>query len=129
MKNLKIVKFFYILILFSAIKGCTGKENQMVGRWVMEWNFVNGQGQNNGTTISWTFLKDGTFIQSMELANDREDMKGNWRFEKKLNELIMFYTATQMEVKWTVVKLEKDTMEVNHTIPGFFVERQFIKQP
>lgn len=129
MKIVNSLKFLAVIVLLSAINGCTGKANQLAGKWVMEWNFVNGHGQDDGSAMTWTFFKDNTFIQSKEFANEREELKGNWNFDKNSNELIMFYTATQMEVKWQVVKLERESMEVNHTTRGFFVERKFLKQP
>lgn len=113
----------------TLVFACVNKKDLITGEWIMDWYFLNGEGQDQSTTLKWTFLDDGSFRQLIENSNGREELKGNWSFDEDSNLLVMYYTSARTEVIWSIVKLERGFMEVNHTTPGFFVERGFIKQP
>lgn len=115
------------IIVFLMLSGCSNSNDLIKGQWLMDSYFVNGVGQeqDRGVTLKWTFLEDGTFRQLREHQLGREELKGTWTIDENTNSLLMFYPSTQVEVLWTVVKLEKDLLEVSHTTPGFFVERGF----
>lgn len=129
MKYTLIIKSTAIILALALGFACVNKKDMITGEWVMDWYFLNGEGQDESTTLKWTFLDDGSFRQLIENSNGREELKGNWALDEGSDLLVMYYTTTRTEVKWSIVKLERGFMEVNHTIPGFFVERGFKKQP
>jgi hypothetical protein len=124
-----IIKSIAIIFSLTLIAACADKKDLITGEWVMDWYFLNGEGQDQPTTLKWTFMDDGSFRQLIENSNGREELKGNWTLDEDSDLLVMYYTSTRTEVLWSIVKLERGFMEVNHTIPGFFVERGFKKQP
>jgi len=129
MKNTLIIKSIAVIFTVVLIFACVNKKDMITGEWVMDWYFLNGEGQDQSTTLKWSFLEDGSFRQLIENLNGREELKGNWSLDEDSDLLVMYYTSTRTEVIWSVIKLERGFMEVNHTTPGFFVERGFKKLP
>lgn len=129
MKNTLIIKSIAVIFTVVLIFACVNKKDMITGEWVMDWYFLNGEGQDQSTTLKWSFLEDGSFRQLIENPNGREELKGNWSLDEDSDLLVMYYTSTRTEVIWSVIKLERGFMEVNHTTPGFFVERGFKKLP
>jgi len=126
MKHMRLLKSLAI-IAFLLLPGCNNKNDLLTGRWVMDSYRVNGivQEQKQVITMQWTFLEDGTFRQLREHPHGREELQGTWAIDAETNTLIIFYSSTRMEVLWNIINIESGLLEVNHTTPGFFVERGF----
>lgn len=126
MKNIinSTVLFSFILILFL---GCNRKSDILIGTWEMDVSYVNGVREKENYPLTLYLFDDATFRQVIQYPSNKEDVKGEWVYDDKKNTLNLKYIYTGSNVMWSVVKLEKERLELNHRTQGFFVERTFVK--
>lgn len=117
-----------LLLFVLMMQACNRPETLLQGEWEMKWTFVNGDRQEEQTTLTWTLLNDGVFFQKTQSPVSNEELKGEWSYDKEANVLTLSYITTGSTVDWQIIKLERDYMELNHTTRGFFVERAFDKR-
>jgi hypothetical protein len=115
----------FMLILFL---GCNRKSDVLIGTWEMDVSYVNGVREKENYPLTLYLFDDGTFRQVIQYPSRTEDVKGDWVYSASEKLLNFKYTYTGTDVKWTVVKFDKDKMELSHKTQGFFVERTFVKK-
>jgi hypothetical protein len=76
--------------------------------------------------VVWEFLNDGKFRQLVRYPEQETREEARWELTDD-QKLLLFYSGTERLVKWEVIYFQNDTLKVEYTMPGFFVERGFKK--
>jgi hypothetical protein len=113
-----------ILVMFSI--SCSDQDISVVGTWEMVEYKINGNDEPEEIGLEWTFMQDGFFIQKLSLAEKSVD-SARWSINPETMTLNIDYLKKRSEVNWKIVNLESRVLRVEYTIPGFFVEREFVK--
>lgn len=134
---LKPENFFYgsviiltlVIIFIGSLISCSNSDRQIIGKWDMVEYKVNNQDRFGEFSGEWTFYEDGRFVQSFPTSVDKKNIdEALWSINQGNDELILDYMNKKSVVKWKIIRLEDDTLRVEYTIPGFFIEREFAKK-
>lgn len=119
-----IATVFLLTFLFAAtLPGCqTGPS--LAGTWEMDAYFINRNDAIEDMKVSWVINSDGTMEQTIVYPGDLvERHAANWTLGE--GKLTIKYPHNGTTVLWTVVLLDGERLEIEHTRRGFFVERGF----
>jgi len=123
-----IIKLILLLILPLIFFSCeSNKPDLLPGTWEMTEYRINHFDEHKDINVKWQFNADGTFSQEIRYPNYEVVESGKWTL---LNgeSIQMDYTQNNMKVEWKIVYINETLLKVEHTTPGFFVERSFKKQ-
>lgn len=123
-------KAIFIIVsmsLLSLFWGCSQqKDKVLTGTWEMITYRINHNDEHKDIKVIWKMKKDGSMQQVMNYTGADITEPATWSVMGD-SVLRIIYSDSQREVNWKIVSLEASAMSLEHTIPGFFVERSFIK--
>jgi hypothetical protein len=120
--------FMILHLLIPFFWGCTHiNENDLTGTWEMTEYRINHFDEHEDIEVQWNFLKDGAFSQLITYPQNEVRESGSWVMKDEQTILIE-YPHNNMKVEWKIVYIDSALLKVEHTTPGFFVERSFRKQ-
>lgn len=137
MKSLsKIVKrltFLVMWCLFGLLfttSGCStpAMDNKLEGNWEMTSYRINHDDESDEIQVYWEFGADGSFGQRIVYATHETNEHGEWKLSDDEQWLIISYPRNRTEVEWEIKHMDDTLIQLEHSIPGFFVERSFKKQ-
>lgn len=112
-------------ILFAIT--CSNNSNDLLtGSWEMTEYRINSFDEHEDIKVSWTFSKDGSFTQLIKYPGNDVSNSATWELSND-KKLIITYPNNTI-VQWDIVFRDETTLKLEHTTPGFFVERGFKKQ-
>ena len=114
-----------VIVLFS---GCSSGRAEIEGAWEMREYRINGYDEERDMGILWEFSGDGRFAETVTYPGSIDEQEGLWHIDDAATGLVIRYTAKNSEVRWKIVRLDRDTLAVEYNQYGFFVERLFVKQ-
>ena len=115
-------------ISLLAIFGCKSNNNEFLpGTWEMTEYRINHFDEHDDIEVQWAFLKDGSFSQLITYPRHEVSESGKW-IMKDEKTILIEYTHNNTKVEWKIIHLNVSLLKVEHTTPGFFVERSFKKQ-
>lgn len=113
-------------ILFLFQRCSAGLDSDIVGTWEMTKYHINKFNEHKGIEVAWSFEKSGTFSQVIQYPNMEVDAEGTWLIRNDSTILIIYHNKMN-EVEWKIAYLDESSLQVEHTTPGFFVEKAFKK--
>jgi hypothetical protein len=115
--------FLLTLLVAAILPGCQ-KGPSLAGTWEMDAYFINHNDASRDMKVSWVINSDGTMEQTIVYPGDLiERHEAAWTLAG--DKLTIGYPHNGSTVMWTVVLLDGERLEIEHTRPGFFVERGF----
>lgn len=131
MKNSFNRKFSYLLVftlLVFLYSSCyNDKQDLITGTWEMTGYRINHFDEHDEIKVTWRFGKEGDFHQLIKYPGYEASETAVWT--RKDEQFIQIsYTASDNEVEWMIIHLDDSILQIQHTTPGFFVERSFKKQ-
>lgn len=123
-----IISGALIPVLFFFCLSCASPEKQITGSWEMVEYKVNGHDEPEEIEVEWVFHNDGRFVQSISIPSGGTPDEAAWSIDHDKTTLTIDYIDKRSEVIWKIVRLEDDTLRVEYRIPGFFVEREFVRK-
>lgn len=112
-------------ILF-AISCINNSYDHLTGTWEMTEYRINSFDEHEAIKVTWTFGKDGSFTQVIKYTG--KDVSDSATWELSNDEKLIIAYPNNITVQWDIVFRDETTLRLEHTTPGFFVERGFKKQ-
>ena len=123
-----IVYLLLLLLLFTNISSCKNNhQDYLPGTWEMTEYRINHFDEHEDIEVTWTFMEDGTFSQLITYPRHEVPESGIWVMQDEQT-IMIEYPHNNMKVEWKIVYIDNALLKVEHTTPGFFVERSFKKQ-
>jgi hypothetical protein len=119
-------KYFGFLLLIFALSCAERPADKLTGKWEMTMYRINHIDEPEEINVVWEFLNDGEFRQLVSYPEQETREEARWELTGD-HILSLFYPDTERLVEWKVIYFQNDTLEVEYTMPGFFVERGFKK--
>ena len=124
-KSMTTTLLLAFTLLFAV--SCNNSKESLTGTWEMTEYRINSFDEHESVKVFWTFEKNGNFSQTIKYPGKEEQETATWTLVDP-ETLKISYQANRMEVTWKIIYMDKATLKVEHTTPGFFVERSFKKQ-
>lgn len=132
MKPLLIASFqkfslIFAFFIFFFLAGCKqANEKNLEGTWKMTVYRINHNDEHKDIKVTWQLKEDGSLQQVINYSGQEVQESARWKLLGD-TALQILYPDNQQEVTWKIVKLNASSMSLEYTIPGFFVERSFVK--
>jgi len=122
--------FMYAMVLMaSTLLISCNKNKNLVGKWEMVRYFINGTPEVDANETILILYNSGKFDQSIHYRSGQIDKKsGNWDYNSKQSRIVFHYYGNTKTVIWDIAYFENDSISLRHKIPGFFVERSFVRK-
>lgn len=115
------------IFIFFFFSGCKqANEKNLAGTWKMTVYRINHNDEHKDIKVTWRLKEDGSLQQVINYSGQEVPESASWKLLGD-TALQILYPDNQQEVTWKIVKLNASTMSLEYTIPGFFVERSFVK--
>ncbi len=118
---------FFIPFTFCNSSCKNDHQEQLLGTWEMTHYRINHFDEHEDINVIWRFEKNGRFHQTINYPQQVVNETAEW-IKSADDTLIINYTLKKNEVKWRIVFMDDETLEIEHITPGFFVERSFTKK-
>ncbi len=131
MKVLKLLTrtISIVSLTFFLITACSEQKVQpLEGHWQMTSYRINYEDEPDEIKVHWQFNADGSFSQRIIYTTHETKENGNWHLSEDIASLTITYPRSNTQVEWAIIHLSDSLIRLEHTTPGFFVERSFEKQ-
>lgn len=128
--KLAFLVMYWLFGLLFITSGCNSmtSDTKLEGNWEMTTYRINHQEEPDEIRVFWKFDADGSFGQRIVYATHETNEQGEWKLSDDEQWLIINYTRNKSVVEWEIKHIDDTLIQLEHTIPGFFVERSFKKR-
>lgn len=129
-KTVTLRKFYmvFLFILLIGFVSCGQSKDALHGSWELSVSKIFEVEEENFAALQWTFEPGGRFVQILEGPDGIIERTADWEYDRESGELHVLYDHSDNDVTWVVVELTRDTLAVEYTGYGFFVEQIFVRK-
>ncbi len=107
---------------------CGQSKDALHGSWELAVSKIFEVEEESFAGVNWIFEASGRFLQISDAPEGHIERTARWEYEADSGQLHIIYDHSDNDVTWVVVELTSDTLAVEYTGYGFFVERIFVRK-